>query len=237
MAGKGRKSVNKSEGDEQVLFNKMKDELKDIIRDMFKAHEKNIIDILAANHNMMNERINKLTDKIEELQNSLQFTETEMNEKLLKIENETKKETNELKEKIRDLEDRTRRNNLRIDGVKESEKETWEDTEKKVNEIFKHKLGITTHVKIERAHRTGKTKSDRQKERTIVLKVLDYKDKVTILKNARKLKGTGIFINEDYSRETMELRKKLWSGVLRLRQEGKFAVLQYDRIVQHDFRK
>ena len=174
---------------------------------------------------------------INSLQNSIQFTEVETHEKIKNLETETKRETKELKEKLRDLEDRTRRNNLRIDGVRESEKETWEDTEKKISDIFTHKLGIKTPIKIERAHRTGRQLEDRRKERTIVLKLLDYKDKIEIMKNARKLKGTGVYINEDFSRETMEIRKRLWSDVIKLRQEGKFAVLQYDRIFQHNFKK
>ena len=33
------------------------------------------------------------------------------------------------------------------------------------------------------------------------------------MKNANKLKGTNIFIDEDYSLQTMEYRKKLWDKV------------------------
>ena len=42
---------------------------------------------------------------------------------------------------------------------------------------------------------------------------LNYKDKTKILKNAKKLKSKNIFINEDFSLETMELRKELWEKV------------------------
>ena len=38
---------------------------------------------------------------------------------------------------------------------------------------------------------------------------LNYNDKTNILKNAKKLKGKNIFINEDFSQETMELRNEL----------------------------
>ena len=76
----------------------------------------------------------------------------------------------DLKEKLRDLEDRNRRNNLRIDGIKESVKETWEETENKVQQLFQNQLGITTKLHIERAHRTGKNKIGDKRPRTIVLK-------------------------------------------------------------------
>ena len=55
--------------------------------------------------------------------------------------------------------------------------------------------------------------------------------------NARKLKGTGIFINEDFSSETNVIRKRLWEDVKELRKKGKYAILQYDRILSRDFRK
>ena len=37
--------------------------------------------------------------------------------------------------------------------------------------------------------------------------LLRYKDKVKILQKASNLRGINIFINEDFSRETMELCK------------------------------
>ena len=43
------------------------------------------------------------------------------------------------------------------------------------------------------------------KPRTIVCRFLNYKDKTNILKTAKKLKDKNIFINEDFSHETMEL--------------------------------
>ena len=40
-----------------------------------------------------------------------------------------------------------------------------------------------------------------------------------MLKNCRKLKGTNIFVNEDFSQETLEHRRELWNEVKRLRDE------------------
>ena len=48
--------------------------------------------------------------------------------------------------------------------------------------------------------------------RTIVAKFSSYKTKETTLKNARKLKDTGYYINEDFSKETVEIRKKMEEG-------------------------
>ena len=80
---------------------------------------------------------------------------------------------------------------------------------------------------------TGKV-TEKKKSRTVVLKMLSYKDRNLVLKNAHILKGTDIYINEDYSHETTEIQKKLWNDVLKLRLEGKFAILRYDKIIQRD---
>ena len=51
------------------------------------------------------------------------------------------------------------------------------------------------------------------------------------MKNEKKLKGKNIFINEDFSHETMELRKELWEKGKKHREEGKAAFLHYRTIV------
>ena len=196
------------------------------------------MDIIAANTKIMNDRLDILTkelttnsEKIKTLEKdckefvkSLDATEEIHNKKIdkmqEKIENIQEKvnddsEIIKIKNKLREMEDRSRRNNLRIDGIKEGTKESWEQTEKKVQDIFMNKLNLH-NVKIERAHRTGKDADDEidiemneKRPRTIILKLLDFKDKTEILRNARRLQGTGIFINEDFCYETTIIRKDL----------------------------
>jgi DNA-directed RNA polymerase beta subunit len=140
-----------------------------------------------------------------------------------------------LTKKTIDLENRSRRNNLRIDGVKEKPGETWNECENTVKDIFKNQLKINSEVVVERAHRVGKTK-DSKIPRTIVLKLLNYQDKNKILNAVKNLKGTGVFINEDFAKETIESRKTLWEEVKRLRGEGKYAVIKYDKIFCREFK-
>ena len=163
----------------------------------------------------------------EEIKKTLDFFENREDERILYLEDDN----GYLKEKLRSLEDRSRRNNLRIDGVAGDEKETWSDTEGKIQQLFTDQLG-TPNITIEREHRSGSRNAG--KPRTIVMKLLNYKEKERILKNASKLKGTNIFIYEDFSYETTQIRKRLWAKVKALRKSGKYAVLQYDRIVERD---
>ena len=103
---------------------------------------------------------------------------------------------NEVGKKRTDLEDHSRRNNLRIDGVGEENGLGWDDYERKVKEIFIDKLELENDIIIERAHRARKSKYGKKDQpRTIVCKLLSYKDKVKVLQNCKKLKGSDIYIN------------------------------------------
>ena len=88
-------------------------------------------------------------------------------------------------------------------------------------------------VKIERAHRVGRKRSD--KPRTIVCKLLHYNDKEKILENLGKLKGSNIYINEDFSEETTQIRQDLFRQCKLLRDDGKFANVVYNRLVVREF--
>ena len=75
-----------------------------------------------------------------------------------------------------DPEDRSRRNNLRILGIKEDPRESWEECENKIYDLLKEKLEMDTgNITIERAHRVGEKSND--KEREIVVQFSFYKGK------------------------------------------------------------
>ena len=138
---------------------------------------------------------------------------------------------------MRDLEDRSRRDNLRVDGLKEIENETWEQTEGILQQMIRNILELEG-ITMERAHRVGNKSNERNTPRTIAAKFSSYKDTQTVLSIAKKIKGKNIYINEDYSKETLEIRKENWQTVKRLRSQGTYAYLVYDRIVtKGKFRK
>ena len=74
-------------------------------------------------------------------------------------------------------------------------------------------------ISIERTHRVGEKSSD--KERAIVVQFSFYKDKINILRNCKKLKGTKNSIFEDFSQETMQICKEKWKEVLANRNQSK----------------
>ena len=166
-------------------------------RQLFKEHETIVVKLISDNNLIINQRLDGMTKDIEELKESLEFTQAKMEEKeksFKKIEEKTrnmellnksiKKDVEAIeknKEKLIDLENRSRRNNLRFDGIRENERESWIDCEEKIHKLLKEKLHINENIEIERAHRTGNDDKERQKPRTIVLKLLNFKDKEKIL--------------------------------------------------------
>ena len=50
-----------------------------------------------------------------------------------------------------------------------------------------------------------------------------------------KLKDTAYSVREDFSKGTVEIRKTLWDQVKKLREDGKYPVIKYDKIVTRDF--
>ena len=142
-----------------------------------------------------------------------------------------------LKDKLRVLEDHNRRNNLKIDGIRESVNETWDECEEKVKKFLKEVMKIEDDIKIERTHRMGKTPRLDKRPRTVIFKLASWKDKELILKNRKNLKGTGYYINEDFSDETLAIRRNLFKEMKRHRQEGKYCIVTYDKLVIRDNRE
>ena len=136
----------------------------------------------------------------------------------------------DIENKLVDLEDRSRRNNLRINGIKEGKNETWEEFEERVNCFLEEKLNIdTSEIWIERAHRVGE-KTNGQ-ERQVVVLFNSYKNKLDILRNCKRLKGTNFSVFENFSKETASIRKEKWKEVPKNRQNGKISSLQYKTVI------
>lgn len=175
---------------------------------------------------------------ISDLTRSLEYTEAEVGElkgelkELSKSDLEKQKTINELMASVRELEERTnhqedysRRNNLCISGMGESPSgETWEITTKMVQTLFEDKLQLPP-MKLERAHRTGQF--GQLKLPTVVARFEKFGDREAVLRNARKLNGTGIFINEDLCQASREKLNSQLPLLKHARSEGKIAFFKY----------
>ncbi|XP_077538693.1 uncharacterized protein LOC144151497 [Haemaphysalis longicornis] len=133
-----------------------------------------------------------------------------------------------LARQIDDLDNRSRRNNLIVRGVEEEESEDEAVVLSKVNDDIFGKLLGSKCSSIGRIHRLGKKIPER--DRPVILKVADFRDKAKILKNCRNLKGTQFSISEDYSKRVVEIRNKLWISSADERAKGAKTKLIFDKL-------
>ena len=140
----------------------------------------------------------------------------------------------QLEEKNSELEDRSRRNNLRFSGFTEKTEgaETWEESENLIREFIERDLEMESKdITTERAHRTGS--KENAKKRAIIVKFVNYKGKDAVLNQYRQkqLWKDNIYVNEDYSERTADLRKQLFEQAKEIRQSGKSAKVVYKKLV------
>ena len=221
-------------------------ELLDQQEKSYKSCLQVIVDsMFACMDNLVKDTLNMSKD-IQDLKASLQFSQADLDdlqatkacstEKIQVISDslaDYQTSINNLFEKMDYVENQTRRNNLLIDGVSDSKSESWSEIEINVKKVISDHLKIDSKlIEIERSHRTGKY-DHAGRPRPIVVKLLRYKNKEEILKRAKSLKGTNIFINEDFSENVRMKRKNLLPQLREERKKGNIAFLKYDQLVVH----
>ena len=96
-----------------------------------------------------------------------------------------------------------------FERIPESPNETWQESESKIKHLISsHTSEVGTDFVIERAHHVGIPRSD-SKPRKIVAQFLNYKDREAVFKAKKKLPGTNMFVNEDYSDRAIKKRTEL----------------------------
>lgn len=197
------------------------------------------LDVLAE---QFNSRISDLEKKINDLVNSLEFSQAEVADlqgelrTLQKVDREQKNKIEDLTTCVADMrlrvnyqEDYSRRNNLRISGMQElANGETWEQTAEQVAKLFQQKLQLPP-IALERAHRIGT--SGRAQPRTVIARFEKFQDREAVVRNAKKLKGTGIYVNEDLCPASQEIVRNQLPALKQARSEGKIAFFKYTKLV------
>lgn len=96
-----------------------------------------------------------------------------------------------------------------------------------INTFFKETLKISVSG-VERCHRLGAKKQN--KIRPVILKLVDFREKLLIFKNCPKLKNTEMYITEDFSQNVREVRKKLWDSTSENRKRKEDVKLVFDKV-------
>uniref|UniRef100_H3AGT4 L1 transposable element RRM domain-containing protein n=1 Tax=Latimeria chalumnae TaxID=7897 RepID=H3AGT4_LATCH len=215
--------------------NSMETMLRDIKQSSSRIEEK--INEVTTSISNMDKKMEMFTKRIDEAErwvgdaeDSIQVMETTVSDLQAKIES--------LQEKADDLENRSGRCNLRLVGLPEGEEgkdpvsflEDWLPT-------FLNLPDQENKLEIERAHRNFAPKlKELNKPRRIIFKLLRFRDKELILKQARNLgvltyKNKTIYLFPDISTNLFQ-RRKSFNGVKCLRKDLDipFALLYTSRL-------
>lgn len=129
--------------------------------------------------------------------------------------------------KIDELENQSRRNNIILHGFPEDAGENGESILSSVSVLVTQKMKMEM-PRVERIHRLGKPRE--RLARPIILKLLNFNDKMALLKKAKHLKGSDFSISEDYSFRVRSIRKKLWDATSTFRNNGSSVKIVYDHV-------
>jgi ribA/ribD-fused uncharacterized protein len=185
------------------------EEIKHSIDDCLKSCKDSL---LTSNQNKA--EINKLKTELN-LQNN---ENSQLKTKLLKLE-----------DRIIRIESQSRRNILLIDGIKESDNE---DCTEQVKTLFKITMKLTNvdNMQIVRCHRLGEKRQGALKPRTVIIKFQWFGDRMQVWKARKELKGSNVYLNEDFPKEIQEKRSILWPILQKARQKGMLAFLNVDTL-------
>lgn len=241
-----KKSNQEDEVVSLSVLHELLDQQKSFYKDLLEQQEKSFKSFVQMIMDSTNKRLDSLSSDVGRLTQSVEFSQAELED--LKIGYKTSldchktvsKDLDNMQSSFSDLsvkcdylENQTRRNNLIFDGIPDSKTESWHESEIKVKKLITEHLKMDpSHIELERAHRTGKFDAE-GRPRSVMVKLLRFKDKEEILKRAKYLKGSKLYINEDFSEKVRLRRKELLPQLREARNQGNVAYLKYDQLVVH----
>ncbi|XP_026289139.2 protein unc-13 homolog C-like [Frankliniella occidentalis] len=155
--------------------------------------QKELITLISECLKPVKTEITRLTKEVEDLQVEVLNLSKDISQKDKKIE--------ELEGRLEEHEQYSRRNNLRIFGVTESPKENTDDLVVKVAKKINVDIDVS---QIDRSHRIGKPGSN---PRPIIVKFIGYGPRQAMFRAKKALKGSGITIREDLTKQRLDLLK------------------------------
>lgn len=149
----------------------------------------------------------------------------------LKEENEKLKQTiKQQDERIESIEREIRKKNVIIKGVEDKEDEKPEEREEKVKGIFERMgMGRMRDEEMTEIRRIGAFSTG--KKRPLLVKFKTWDKKMEMYSHTKNLKGSEVWIDEDYTKAVQERRKYLIPIMKEARQKGQRAILKHDKLI------
>ena len=189
------------------------DDYKDIKDSLNRAHS-NIADVQTD--------VTLLGDKLKENESNYIGLQQKLSE--------TTEENRILKEKLLHLDWYTRRENLKFKGILEDENESSLITQRKIRDLIINKLKLDAgkNMIFQRCHRLRKTTSANA---DIIGRFSWYGDRESVWNNRSMLKGSDIYINEDFPEEMEKRRTRLYPILKAARSKKMKATLNKDKLI------
>ena len=162
MTSNGKKRQKSARGNTALDKESIVELMKTVFEEEFAKQQQQISKVIENNLVITKQETGKLREEINDLKKSIEFTENVLEEKVAKVElnvcelqgkfkkveenvaymNDYIEDAKNIHNKLVELEDPSRRNNIRIDGIKEHNKESWEEYERRVHSMLKERLNI-----------------------------------------------------------------------------------------------
>ena len=195
----------------------LKNELKEWKKSFFEEMEE---EMKKMKNKLMNELKNEIDEKVKEVKNEL------VNEVKKKINSEGiggTEENEELRMTVKDLEWRAemnerkeKKNNVIIAGKFE-----FKNVKVDVKKWIEDTLGI--EAKISDAWKIA--------DEITVIKCENFEEKKKIYEERKKLKGSNIFLSDDYTKKEREIQKELKRRSIEEKQKGKKIMIRYKKLI------
>ena len=131
--------------DVTISEERLKTTMKEIFKEECEKQQKNLLNVVSGNFDITMTEIKKVQNDINELNTSLEHTETVLEENVAKAEKKVEKlqvQINELwdcqvdPERLEFTQRKKVGNSLRIDGTAKTENKTWDECEQEVQSLI-----------------------------------------------------------------------------------------------------
>lgn len=176
----------------------------------------------------MEERDERVEKKLDTFQVELKALRME-NQEIKRVNTELQRQVENQDKRIMQMEKEIRKRNIVIYGVDEPKEENIQYMKCKVSQIM-NKLEVQIDEKgdILDIYRIGRPTGNNS--RPLLVETKSWNKKMEILKETRKLKGTKIFISEDFPKDIQEQRRILTRHMKDAREKGHKVKLYYNTL-------
>jgi hypothetical protein len=170
--------------------------------------------------NLVSTKLEKNNKAVKDLTDSMTSIQMTVNNVKLRLE--------QCKKKVTEAQVDPKRNNLIISGLDEEKNESHSTTFGILEKFLKEKMDIEiAEWHVDMANRLGRGRGNR----LIMVRFTTCSKKLEILENMKKLAGSKIRIEQDYTWETRQIRRDLIPYLKEARNKGHRAVIKIDKLI------